>query len=106
MDGADGGPAGDAVRSIEEGREPSINGLEARRSIAVIEVLYASAKAGGKRIEMQRDRVGLDAHGVGMRRGDEHARLVARVDGEVQALLGVREAQAYLGEQSWYILLD
>ena len=42
----------DALGAISEGREPSINGVEARRSIAVIEALYASAKAGGKRIEI------------------------------------------------------
>ena len=42
----------DALRAIREGREPSINGEEARRSIAVIEALYASAEAGGKRVDV------------------------------------------------------
>ncbi len=42
----------DALGAIREGREPSINGEEARRSIAVIEALYVSAKEGGKRVEV------------------------------------------------------
>ena len=42
----------DALKAIQEGREPSINGVEARRSIAVIQALYTSAKEGGKRIEV------------------------------------------------------
>ena len=42
----------DALQAIKDGKEPSINGSEARRSVAVIRALYESAEAGGKRVEL------------------------------------------------------
>lgn len=42
----------DVVAAIEAGRAPSIDGTEARRAVALIEAIYASAKAGGERVEV------------------------------------------------------
>ena len=40
----------EVVRAIREGREPSTSAAEARKSVALIEAIYASAAAGGARI--------------------------------------------------------
>ncbi len=42
----------DVVKSIQEGRPPSIDGKEARRAVALICAIYESAKNGGKRVEL------------------------------------------------------
>lgn len=40
----------DVVRAIKEGRPPKIDGVEARRAVALICAIYESAKNGGKRV--------------------------------------------------------
>ena len=42
----------DVVGAIKEGREPRVNGQEARRAVALICAIYESAKNGGKRVEL------------------------------------------------------
>jgi len=45
----------DVVRAIGAGGAPLISGGEARRAVALIEAIYASAKAGGEKIEIGSD---------------------------------------------------
>ena len=40
----------DVIAAIRAGRAPSTSGAEARRAVAVIEAIYASARAGGSRV--------------------------------------------------------
>lgn len=42
----------DVVRALEASAPPVIDGLEARRAVALIEAIYASAAAGGERIKI------------------------------------------------------
>ena len=42
----------DVTAALQAGRRPSIDGAEARRAVALIEAIYASAKADGARIDL------------------------------------------------------
>ena len=42
----------EVVAAIREGREPSTNAAEARKSVALIEAIYTSARNGGSRIHL------------------------------------------------------
>ena len=42
----------DVVEAIETGRSPKVDGKEARRAVALIEAIYASARNGGNRVEV------------------------------------------------------
>jgi predicted dehydrogenase len=42
----------EVVRAIREGREPATSAREARKSVALIEAIYASAESGGAKIEL------------------------------------------------------
>ncbi len=42
----------DVIEALQAGRKPSIDGAEARRAVALIEAIYASAKAGGERVDL------------------------------------------------------
>ncbi len=42
----------DVVNAIQEGRKPSVDGVEARRAVALICAIYESAKNNGKRVEL------------------------------------------------------
>jgi predicted dehydrogenase len=37
---------GDLLRAIEEGREPALNGIEARRAVELILAIYKSSEEG------------------------------------------------------------
>jgi predicted dehydrogenase len=37
---------GDLIAAVEEGREPAINGVEARRAVEVILAVYESSRTG------------------------------------------------------------
>ena len=40
----------DVTAALADGRAPAVDGIEARRAVALIEAIYASAKAGGERL--------------------------------------------------------
>jgi len=42
----------DVVSAIREGREPSVDGTEARKAVALIRAIYESARLGGARVEL------------------------------------------------------
>jgi predicted dehydrogenase len=42
----------DVVQAIQEGREPSVGGTEARKAVALINAIYESANRGGARIDL------------------------------------------------------
>lgn len=43
----------EVVRAIREGREPATSAAEARKSVALIEAIYASAQAGGEWVSLE-----------------------------------------------------